>query len=153
MDASSTPVHELVPHGPEMTLIERLVSYDSARSVATARIDGDSVFFEDGGVPAWAGLEYMAQAIAAHAGFAARLRGERPAVGFLLGTRAYSSFVSQFPAGAQLSISVEPEATQAGFASFNCSIEIDRLVATAVVSVYRPSADELDRLRFPVSAR
>ena len=109
MDASSTPVAELVPHGPEMTLIERLVSYDSARSVATARIDERSVFFEHGGVPAWAGLEYMAQAIAAHAGFAARLRGERPAVGFLLGTRAYSSFVSHFPAGVELTISVEPE--------------------------------------------
>src|SRR5687768_10510576 len=102
MDASSTPVAELVPHGPEMTLIERLVSYDSARSVATARIDESSVFFEHGGVPAWAGLEYMAQAIAAHAGFAARLRGERPAVGFLVGTRAYSSFVTHFPAGVEL---------------------------------------------------
>jgi predicted hotdog family 3-hydroxylacyl-ACP dehydratase len=152
MDASSTPVHELVPHGAEMTLIERLVSYDSARSVAMARIDERSVFFEHGGVPAWAGLEYMAQAIAAHMGFAARLRGERPAVGFLLGTRAYSSFVPHFPAGAELSISVEPEISEAGFASFNCSIEITRLVAKAVVSVYQPSAEELALLRSHVSA-
>src|SRR5687768_3395337 len=113
MDASSTPVHELVPHGPEMTLIERLQSYDPARSVAQARVDESSAFFERGGVPAWAGLEYMAQAVAAHAGFAARLRGERPAVGFLLGTRKYSSFVSHFPAGARLTISVEPHTTDA----------------------------------------
>jgi predicted hotdog family 3-hydroxylacyl-ACP dehydratase len=152
MDASSTPVAELVPHGPEMTLIERLVSYDSARSVATARIDEGSVFFEPGGVPAWAGLEYMAQAIAAHAGFAARLRGERPAVGFLVGARTYSSFVSHFPAGALLTISVEPEISEGGFSSFNCSIETDRLVATAVVNVYQPSAEELARLRSQVSA-
>ena len=152
MDASSTPLHELVPHGPEMTLIERLVSYDPARSVAIARIDERSVFFERGGVPAWAGLEYMAQAIAAHAGFAARLRGERPAVGFLLGTRAYSSFVPHFPGGAELSISIEPEISEAGFASFNCSIEITRLVAKALVSVYQPSAEELALLRPPMSA-
>jgi predicted hotdog family 3-hydroxylacyl-ACP dehydratase len=142
-----------VPHGPEMTLIERLVSYDGVRSVATARVDEDNVFFEHGGVPAWAGLEYMAQAIAAHAGFAARLRGARPPVGFLIGTRAYSSFVSHFPAGAQLSISVEPAVVEAGFASFNCAIETDRVVATAVVSVYQPSAEELARLRFHVSAQ
>jgi predicted hotdog family 3-hydroxylacyl-ACP dehydratase len=142
-----------VPHGPEMTLIERLVSYDSARSVATARVDEDSVFFEHGGIPAWAGLEYMAQAIAAHAGFAARLRGERPAAGFLLGTRAYSSLVSHFPAGAQLSISVEPAVVEAGFASFNCAIETDRVVATAVVSVYQPSPEELARLHTDVSAQ
>lgn len=152
MDTSSTPVADLVPHGPEMTLIERLVSYDAVRSVAAARIDERSVFFEHGGVPAWAGLEYMAQAIAAHAGFAARLRGERPAVGFLLGTRAYSSFVSHFEAGAQLSISVEPEITEAGFASFTCSIESDRLLATAVVTVYQPSTEELALLQSQVSA-
>jgi predicted hotdog family 3-hydroxylacyl-ACP dehydratase len=52
MDASSTPVAELVPHGPEMTLIEQLLSYDPARSVATARIDETNVFYEHGGVPA-----------------------------------------------------------------------------------------------------
>jgi predicted hotdog family 3-hydroxylacyl-ACP dehydratase len=152
MDASSTPVSELVPHGPEMTLIERLVSYSSVRSVATARIDERSALFERGGVPAWAGLEYMAQAIAAHAGFAARLRGERPAVGFLLGTRAYSSFVSHFPAGAQLAISVEPEVTEAAFASFNCAIETDRLLAKALVSVYQPSTEELALLQARASA-
>jgi predicted hotdog family 3-hydroxylacyl-ACP dehydratase len=94
----------------------------------------------------------MAQAIAAHAGFAARLRGEQPTVGLLLGTRAYSTFVAHFPAGAQLSISVEPEVTEAGFAAFNCSIEIDRVVAKAVVSVYRPSAEELARSRFGMNA-
>jgi predicted hotdog family 3-hydroxylacyl-ACP dehydratase len=152
MDASSTPVGELVPHGPEMTLIERLVSYDPARSVAVARIDERNVFFERGGVPAWAGLEYMAQTVAAHAGFAARLRGEPPAAGLLLGTRAYSSLISHFPSGAQLSISVEPEYAEAGFASFNCAIEIDRIVAKAVVSVYQPSAEELVRLQSSVSA-
>ena len=152
MDASSTPVAELVPYGPDMTLIERLISYDSARSVAVARIDEGSVFFEHGGVPAWAGLEYMAQAIAAHAGFAARLRGERPAVGFLVGTRAYSSLVSHFPAGVELTITVEPEISEGGFAFFNCSIETDRVVATAVVNVYQPSAEELARLRSAVSA-
>jgi predicted hotdog family 3-hydroxylacyl-ACP dehydratase len=124
-----------------MTLIEKLISYDALRSVATARIDESNVFFENGGVPAWAGLEYMAQAIAAHAGFAARLRGEPPAVGFLLGTRAYVSSVANFPAGTWLSISVEPEVVEAGFARFNCSIETDRVVATAVVTVYRPSSE------------
>ena len=143
MDASSTPVAELVPHGPEMTLIERLLTYDSARSVATVRIDETSLFYEHGGVPAWAGLEYMAQAIAAHAGFAARLRGERPAVGFLVGTREYSSTVSHFPAGTRLMISVEPGISDGGFASFTCAIETDRVVATAIVNVFQPSPDEL----------
>jgi predicted hotdog family 3-hydroxylacyl-ACP dehydratase len=89
----------------------------------------------------------MAQAIAAHAGFAARSRGERPAIGLLLGTRAYSSLVDGFPAGAKLTISVEPQHADAGFASFKCAIHTDRVVATAIVNVYVPSAAELERLR------
>jgi predicted hotdog family 3-hydroxylacyl-ACP dehydratase len=94
----------------------------------------------------------MAQAIAAHAGFAARLRGEQPAVGFLVGTRAYSSAVSHFPAGTRLTITIEPQSGATGYASFDCTIETDRRVATAVVSVYLPSAEELARLGPPVSA-
>jgi predicted hotdog family 3-hydroxylacyl-ACP dehydratase len=130
-----------------MTLIDRLVSYDAKRSVATAAVDESNPFFEAGGVPAWAGIEYMAQTIAAHAGFAARLRGEEPTIGFLLGTRAYMSSVQEFVEGARLTIIVEPQFADSGFASFKCSIETDRVVATAVVSTYEPSAAELAKLR------
>ena len=38
---------------------------------------------------AWVGLEYMAQAIGAYAGYTARLRGEPVRIGYLLGTRRY----------------------------------------------------------------
>jgi predicted hotdog family 3-hydroxylacyl-ACP dehydratase len=89
----------------------------------------------------------MAQTIAAHAGIAARLRGETPALGFLLGTRAYSSAVSAFPLGATLTIEVAPQAIDAGFAAFDCSIALERVVATAVVSTYVPSPAELNHLR------
>ena len=146
MIAPAIPIGELLPHGAAMTLIDRLVSYDTARSVATAVVTESNPFFDGAGVPAWTGLEYMAQTIAAHAGLAARLRGERPAVGFLLGTRAYSSRVSAFPIGATLTIEVAPQAVDAGFAAFDCSIAMERVVATAVVSTYVPSAAELARL-------
>lgn len=147
MDASAIPIGELLPHGPAMTLIDRLLRYDDARSVAAAAITERNPFCDGAAVPAWVGLEYMAQTIAAHAGFAARLRGERPAVGFLLGTRAYSSLVAEFPLGAMLAIEVAPQAAEAGFAAFECSIAMERVVATAVVSVYVPQSAELARLR------
>ena len=67
------------------------------------------MYWEDAGVPAWAGVEYMAQTIAAHAGVEARARGEPPAIGFLLGTRAYSTSVEKFPNGSKLTVTVEPE--------------------------------------------
>lgn len=147
MDASSVPIGELLPHGPAMTLIDRLVTYDAARSVAVARITQHNAFFDGSSVPAWVGIEYMAQTIAAHAGFAARLLGMLPAVGFILGTRAYASFVDEFAVGSQLTITVEPQVLDAGFAAFDCAISIDRLVATAILRTYEPTAAELARFR------
>jgi predicted hotdog family 3-hydroxylacyl-ACP dehydratase len=147
MEPVSVPLESLLPHGPDMTLLHRFVSYDAARSVLAADVDERAVFFEGAGVPAWAGIEYMAQAIAAHAGYEALRRGEPPAVGFVLGTRAYESFVDEFPNGCTLTITVEPQVVDGGFSAFGCTIETDRVVATAVVNVYRPSADELARFR------
>jgi len=153
MDVSAVSIGDLLPHGPAMTLVDRLVSYTPTRSVVAADVSERCVFFDRTGVPAWAGIEYMAQAVAAHAGFECRLRGEPPAVGFVLGTRAYESFVPEFPRGCTLTIGVEPQAAEAGFAAFACSIETDRVVAKAVMNVYRPSENELARLLESSTAR
>jgi len=153
MDAHAVRIDELLPHGRAMTLVDRLVSYSPARSTVAAVVSERCVFFEGTGVPAWAGIEYMSQAVAAHAGFEARLRGEPPAVGFVLGTRAYASLVAEFPNGCTLSIHVEPQGVEGNFGAFACAIEIDRVVATAVVNVYLPSLAELARLRTADAAR
>jgi predicted hotdog family 3-hydroxylacyl-ACP dehydratase len=153
MNPGTVQLGELVPHGAEMRVVDRLVSYDPARSVVTAAVNDRCVFFDRTGVPAWAGIEYMSQAVAAHAGFEARLRGDPPAVGFVLGTRAYESFADEFPNGCALTISVEPLAREQGFAAFKCTIETHRVLAAAVINVYRPSADELARRRAPSTAR
>jgi predicted hotdog family 3-hydroxylacyl-ACP dehydratase len=147
MSSARIPLRELLPHGPEMTLIERLMEYSPRRSVATVTITPQSRFAEPGGVPAWVGIEYMAQTIAAHAGYEGRLRGEPPRIGFLLGTRAYRSDVGVFPLGATLTISVEPLVTDAKLGAFQCAIATDRVVATAVVNTYQPTAAELAAAR------
>jgi predicted hotdog family 3-hydroxylacyl-ACP dehydratase len=147
MDPAAIPISELLPHGPEMTVIDRLVSYEPGRSVAIAEISERSVFFERTGVPAWAGIEYMAQAAAAHGGFEARLRGEAPAMGFMLGTRAYDCSVHEFPNGCRLAVSVVPAIVETGFAAFECTIATDRVVATAVVNIYLPSPEDIARMQ------
>ena len=158
MDSSSIPVAELLPQGPEAVVIDALVEHSATRSVAVAHIDERCTYWEHSGVPAWAGIEYMAQTIAAHAGLEARARGEPPAIGFLLGTRAYSTSVDTFPNGSKLTVTVEPEIVDDGFAAFKCAIAIDdvaiddvaaldRIVATAVVTTYRPSTEEIATLQ------
>jgi len=147
MDCSAVPVGELLPHGPEMTVIDRLVEYSPQRSIATVALTRNSPFVVGSGVPAWVGIEYMAQAIAAHAGFEARLRGELPGIGFLLGTRAYESDVGEFAVDSTLTITLEPLVVEARLAAFQCSIATDRVVATAVVNTYQPQAHELAGFR------
>ena len=148
MDCKAIPIGELLPHGPEMTLIDRLVEYSPQCAVATVTIERDSRFFAaPAGVPAWVGIEYMAQTIAARAGFEARLRGEPPAIGFLLGTRAYRSEVGAFPLGAALTVSVQPLVADSKLRAFQCAIATDRVLATAVVNTYQPTADELEAVR------
>jgi len=149
MECAAAAIGDLLPHGREMTLIDRLVEYTPQRSVAMLTIRSASRFCLSTGVPAWVGIEYMAQAIAAHAGYEARLRGDRLGIGFLLGTRDYRSEVGEFPLGATLTISVEPLFADGRLGAFRCAIAADAVVATAVVNVYRPSPDELAAGRRP----
>mgnify|MGYP005996208549 CR=1 FL=1 len=68
-------VEELVPHSGRMSLLTRVV--DSGDDWLTAEVDitSKSMFSDDKGVPAWVGLEYLAQAIGAYAGLQERLLG------------------------------------------------------------------------------
>ena len=147
MNCGAIPVGELLSHGPEMIVIDRLIEYSPQRSVATVAVTEDCRFFAGTGVPAWVGIEYMAQTIAAHAGYEARLRGEPPSVGFLLGTRAYRCALLEFPLGATLTIAVEPVVVDLRVNAFQCSIATDRVVATAVVNTYQPAIHELAQVR------
>ncbi len=49
-----------------------------------------------------------------------------------------------FRTAASSSVTVEPELVDGDFAAFKCAIAIDRVVATAVVTTYRPSPEELE---------
>jgi len=130
-----------------MTVIDRLVEYDPQRSVATVTVTEQSPFFVATGVPAWVGIEYMAQTIAARAGYQARLRGEPPPIGFLLGTRAYRSELHEFPLGVTLTIAAEPIIVDPQLGAFQCSIATDRVIATAVVNIYQPTQHEIAQVQ------
>ena len=90
-------------------MIDAILEHSAIRSIAVAHVSERSLYWQHSGVPAWAGIEYMAQTIAAHAGLEARARGEPPAIGFVIGTRAYSTSVEEFPNGSRLTVTVEPD--------------------------------------------
>ncbi|MCO7399211.1 hotdog family protein [Stenotrophomonas maltophilia] len=134
-------IEDVVPHRQDMCLLERIVHWDEDGIEAELVVLASGLFVEDGHVPAWIGIEYMAQAIAAWAGCRARAAGNRPQLGFLLGSRRYGSQRSGFPVGSRLRVQARCELLgDNGLGMFACRILAgDEEWATANVSVYEPA--------------
>ena len=137
-------VRSLLPHSGAMVLLDSVLSVDRESLRAEVNIRLDTVFFENDGVGSWVGIEYMAQAIAAHAGYLSSLRGDSVKVGFLLGARRYECRQPSFPLGSVLKISVQ-KILQAenGLGAFECRIDDNQdstgnPVAVATVTVFQP---------------
>jgi len=133
-------IRSLVPHAGPMVLLDRVISVDENSLLAEVRIRSDSLFCNTDGVGAWVGIEYMAQAIGAWAGYTARLRGEPVKLGFVLGTRRYECSRPIFTLGSLLRVHVlRVFQDEIGLGSFECSIDNEEgRVATAIITVFQP---------------
>jgi predicted hotdog family 3-hydroxylacyl-ACP dehydratase len=135
-------IRSLVPHAGTMSLLGRLLAVDGETLCAEVAIGPGTLFCDGREVGAWVGVEYMAQAVAAHAGYGASLRGEPVKVGFLLGTRRYESGVSGFALGAVLKVHAR-RALQGenGLGAYECRIEdagSGAELALATITVFQP---------------
>ncbi|MBP0597849.1 hotdog family protein [Herbaspirillum sp. LeCh32-8] len=136
------PIEQLLPHAAPMILIDRVTAVDADALEADVQIRPESLFNSGAGVGSWVGVEYMAQAIAAWAGYHARQRGEDVKIGFLLGSRRYECAVPEFANGTRLKVTVKLLLqAENGLGSFDCAI-IDAAtrqeLARANVSVFQP---------------
>lgn len=132
-------VEQLVPHSGTMSLLSRVTAYDEDWLEAEVDIHAGSVFAEEEGVPAWVGIEYMAQAIAAYAGLQQRELGREPKIGFLLGTRRYESSVAWFAMGETLTVRVDCEmVAENGLHVFKASLTTNQVDVTASLNVFQP---------------
>ncbi|MBW8757194.1 MAG: hotdog family protein [Burkholderiales bacterium] len=132
-----------VPHRGPLSLLDAVEHSDEHGIEARVRVPVDGVFGGDDGVPAWVGIEYMAQAVAAWSGARARAAGGSPKVGYLLGSRRYEAAVPVFPVGADLRVLAQCELMgDNGLGMFDCRIEHGgRVLASGRLSVYEPPAD------------
>lgn len=134
-------IEEVVPHRQDMCLLDRILRWDQDSIEAELVVPEAGLFIEDGAVPAWVGIEYMAQAIAAWAGCRARTAGNPPQLGFLLGSRRYTSTRSSFPSGTCLQVQARCELLgDNGLGMFACRILAgEEEWAVANVSVFEPA--------------
>lgn len=121
-----------------MLLLESVPEAGSQGGTALARVDPAAWYADaSGAMPAWIGLELMAQAIAACRGRHLAEAGGGPRGGYLVGARGYRSTVPAFPPGALLEIRVELELEDpSGLRGFSCAIRHGQeTVATGILRI------------------
>jgi predicted hotdog family 3-hydroxylacyl-ACP dehydratase len=106
-------------------------------------VRNDGLLGNDKTVPAWVGIEYMAQAIAAYAGVMSKRAGDPVKLGFLLGTKRYNSNVAEFRAGSTLTVHVEKTIQDDNLGAFECNIQGCGVEVTANLNVYQPPLKKL----------
>lgn len=134
------PIHELLPHAGEMILLDHVVAFDHESLQASVTIAAKGLFNQaDGSLPAWVGIEIMAQGIAAFAGCHARQAGNPAPLGFLLGSRQYQCSHPAIPAGTPLSLEVKQSLRDDnGMGVFECRLSNAIYCLEARLNVFQP---------------
>ena len=109
---------DLLAHSGEMMLLDKIVRFDDQSMVSEVTVRADGLFGDDKGVPALVGIEYMAQTISAHGGMMDKIAQRPTYLGFLLGTRSYTSNVDCFLIGSVLTVTVEKIMQEQGLGVF-----------------------------------
>jgi len=136
------PIEAIIPHRGTMLLIDGVNSFTDETLCARATVHGDAWYADaEGAMPAWIGIELMAQAIAAHVALVAMRGGGRARPGVLLGSRSYKALQPAFAGGAQLLVrATELLRSEEGHAAYECTIhDGDTCCAEAVIKVFQPS--------------
>ncbi|UST59337.1 hotdog family protein [Pseudomonas moraviensis] len=137
---SHWPLAELLPHAGDMILIDAIERFDDEQIFTRLTVKPDGLFnLSDGSLPAWVGVELMAQSVAAFAGCHARQKGNPVELGFLLGTRKFECNVEAFAPGSELTVhGIRSLEDDNGMGVFECHIHGDGIHASARLNVFRP---------------
>ena len=135
------PIEALLPHRGTMLLLDRVIAFegDTTQSEYVPRPDAWYANAQ-GHMPAWIGIELMAQTVAAHVGLLKHDDGKAPKQGALLGTRRYKARQAVFTAGQVLCIkSTMVYRDASGLGAYDCSIWAqDQEIASATLKVFEP---------------
>ncbi|AFU20051.1 dehydratase [Actinobacillus suis H91-0380] len=127
-------VAPLVPQSGEMVLIDRVTDFGEDFLTGEAEIRSNHILLKAGKLQTFAGIEIMAQGIAAWAGIQARKRNEPVRLGYLLGTRKLYITQPEIAVGSQLMIEIKMSIQDAtGFGVFDCRL-IDKVTHQTLLS-------------------
>lgn len=136
---AGSPASLFVLHRAPMLFLDRLTAIGAEFAECEWEVREDFPLVVPGhGVPAYAGIEYMAQCVAVHSGARASVRGLEPPLGLLLGTRNYECAVPYFEVGDRFRAACEELVRDSqGMGSFACRIESEgTVIAKANLAVF-----------------
>jgi predicted hotdog family 3-hydroxylacyl-ACP dehydratase len=120
------PVSYFVLHRDHMLLLDTLVDIGAGHASCEWKVEDSAFFQPELGVPSYIGIEHMAQSIATLAGARARLNGQKPPLGFLVGTRHFRTSLAYFAPGETYLASCRVLVRDSrGMASFECDVRRD----------------------------
>jgi predicted hotdog family 3-hydroxylacyl-ACP dehydratase len=136
----SWPIADLLPHSGDMILIDEVLEFGEEHVRTRVHVRPGGLFNRaDGSLPAWVGIELMAQSVAAFAGCQGKLKDEPVQLGFLLGTRKFECNVEHFAVGSELLIhATRSLQDDSGMGVFECRLTGDGINAVARLNVYCP---------------
>ncbi|MDR1462951.1 MAG: hypothetical protein LBI68_07440 [Azoarcus sp.] len=136
------PITEYLSHRGYALLLDRVIEASAKHIVCSVTLRENSPFCREGRVPAYVGIEYMAQAAGALVGWGMHAKGIRPKIGFLVSVRKFTSTVNGFDAGATLTVEAREvmRDDDSGMGVMACAIyhPSDVLVAKTQLAAYMP---------------
>jgi predicted hotdog family 3-hydroxylacyl-ACP dehydratase len=141
-DTALASIEAILPHRGTMLLIDAVSAWSDETLTAHATVRGDAWYADaHGAMPAWIGIELMAQAIAAHVALLAMRAGGQARPGVLLGSRSYRAHTPAFARAARLSIEAkELLRSEDGHGAYECTIDHQEVrCAEAVIKVFQPA--------------
>lgn len=137
-------VRPFVPHDGAMCLLDTLLDYDADGATVEVTPRDSDLFVEDGAIPAWVGLEWMAQGVAAWAGAWAHVDGAPPPPGFLIASRRYHAYVDNFALDEPVHVQVTREfVADNGVRTFTgmLSTVAGQCLAEGRLSIFQPTPE------------
>lgn len=143
---------EYLPHDAPMVMVDRVINVNEESACCQVEVSQHGVLAPfltpSGDLPAWFGLEIIAQTIGVWSGFHGRqLDDHKPSPGMLLGGRGYRCSQAYFPAGATLQVSVTLLMRDNKIGSFDGEITLNgECYARGRLNTYQPDRQELQQL-------
>lgn len=130
-----------------MVLIDAVESWRASTVVCRAKVRSGQPYVVSGRASALVCLEYMAQAAGCNAGLAARERGDRIAVGLLLGTRELELGATKLSVGDDLRVEARHVFGDQRLGSFECEVSREgQVIARAVLNVFAADRERMAEL-------